>query len=536
MKKKRKWKSLAHNGVCFPPDYEPMGFRLRIRGEAVELTPFQEEMAMAWAKKIGTPYVEDPVFRKNFLADFLKLFPPELKDVRIEDLDFAEFTGHLLREKEKYQDKEKRKQRAADRKELREKLKAKFGQARIDGAEVDVANYMVEPPGIFMGRGEHPFRGKWKPRIHPGDVVLNLSKDSDVPDGDWKKIVHDRDSMWLARWVDKLTDKEKYVWLHDSAGVRQERDKAKYEKAKYLGVHIRRVVKKIYKALRARKQKQRMVATAAYLIAKLAMRVGDEKDADEADTVGASTLRVEHIRIEGDQLIFDFLGKDSVRWQQVCVMEGEDRKVLENIREFMRGKSPQDPVFSDINSRTVNAFLGSLLEGLSAKVFRTFLATRAVTDYLAHVKRGVAAGSPFQKLFHAKLANLEAAKLCNHKRAIPKNFEERLEKRREKLDELKKKRGKTEKQKQRLKERREKMKMQLELAQRTRDYNLGTSLRNYIDPRICKSWCDHVGLEWTKLYTKALQRKFQWVARSAPRWKTVLASRKASVPHVFLPE
>ena len=44
------------------------------------------------------------------------------------------------------------------------------------------------------------------------------------------------------------------------------------------------------------------------------MRVGDEKDPDEADTVGAITLRAEHIKIEGDILHFDFLGKDSVRW------------------------------------------------------------------------------------------------------------------------------------------------------------------------------------------------------------------------------
>ena len=42
------------------------------------------------------------------------------------------------------------------------------------------------------------------------------------------------------------------------------------------------------------------------------MRVGDEKDPDEADTVGAITLRKEHIKIEGDTLHFDFLGKDSV--------------------------------------------------------------------------------------------------------------------------------------------------------------------------------------------------------------------------------
>ena len=49
------------------------------------------------------------------------------------------------------------------------------------------------------------------------------------------------------------------------------------------------------------------------MIHEVGMRVGDEKDEDEADTVGATTLRVEHIKRLDDQAIeFDFLGKDSV--------------------------------------------------------------------------------------------------------------------------------------------------------------------------------------------------------------------------------
>ena len=52
---------------------------------------------------------------------------------------------------------------------------------------------------------------------------------------------------------------------------------------------------------------------------------------------------------------------------------------------------------------------------------------------------------------------------------------------------------------------------QLELQKDTRDYNLGTSLRNYIDPRVMKSWLEYVNLDWKKMYTSTLQRKFKWV-------------------------
>jgi DNA topoisomerase-1 len=57
----------------------------------------------------------------------------------------------------------------------------------------------------------------------------------------------------------------------------------------------------------------------------------------------------------------------------------------------------------------------------------------------------------------------------------------------------------------------EKVQITLRLQKETRDYNLGTSLRNYVDPRVLKSWMNHVGLDWKRLYTATLQRKFRWV-------------------------
>ena len=48
----------------------------------------------------------------------------------------------------------------------------------MDGKEVELGNYMAEPPGIFMGRGEHPMRGRYKPRATAKDVTLNLGKEA----------------------------------------------------------------------------------------------------------------------------------------------------------------------------------------------------------------------------------------------------------------------------------------------------------------------------------------------------------------------
>ena len=53
----------------------------------------------------------------------------------------------------------------------------------------------------------------------------------------------------------------------------------------------------------------KQLGTATYLIDRLALRVGNEKSEDEADTVGCCSLRVEHIKMEEDsQITLDFLG------------------------------------------------------------------------------------------------------------------------------------------------------------------------------------------------------------------------------------
>ena len=104
----------------------------------------------------------------------------------------------------------------------------------IDGKEVDIANWLVEPPGLYMGRGAHPIRGSWKPRVEQKDVTLNLDESTPVPKGDWS-VVHDHESIWIAKWIDKLTDREKYVWPHESSEIQQSRNKEKYDKALRIG-------------------------------------------------------------------------------------------------------------------------------------------------------------------------------------------------------------------------------------------------------------------------------------------------------------
>jgi DNA topoisomerase-1 len=541
-----KWSTLEHRGVAFPPEYQSRGIGIVIRGERLILNHDQEELIYAWAKKKNTHYIQDPIFQSNFLIDLRALLPEKFRSVDfINNIDFSEafrLVDHenTIKEAEiqriKNLPKDEKKKISLHKKEERERLKAIYGKAIVDGVEVEIANWLVEPPGLFMGRGQHPLRGKWKPRVRAQDVILNLGENAPVPEGAWKDIVHDHSSAWLATWIEKITGKRKYVWLHDSAVLRQSNDKEKYDKAKKLEKYIGKVQKQIIGImLNSNNINQKKVATVCYLIFKLAMRVGDEKDPDEADTVGASTLRVEHIKFpekNGKQLIeFNFLGKDSVPWQKTLEVNSQDtRGLYNNLKLFMNGKEHTSPIFDRITSSKVNIFLRSIdtknVPGLTAKVFRTYIATKTVKEELSDPKIRVDKNSSeIEKIYVMKMANLKAAITCNHKKGIdPKNpasrkalekFEEALRNKEESIKRIRSdiaaKKWKTEIQKRRLEDRLEKLEMHLKLQKETRDYNLGTSLRNYIDPRVMRAWLNYVQLDWRKIYTTTLQRKFKWV-------------------------
>lgn len=64
----------------------------------------------------------------------------------------------------------------------------------------------------------------------------------------------------------------------------------------------------------------------------MALRVGNEKGEDEAETYGCCSLLVEHITLSDNNVVeFDFLGKDSMRYHnEVTVTE----LVWKNLKSF----------------------------------------------------------------------------------------------------------------------------------------------------------------------------------------------------------
>lgn len=431
--------SLVHNGILVIDPPPARGLKIRVRGEKMVLSQLQEEMAIAWVRKLGTPYVEDPVFAQNFMTDFSRALGVK-PTLQVNEIDFSEVI-HVVEEerarKEQMTPEEKKAQRE-EKKSLRDSFKERYGYATVDGVRMELGNYQTEPSGIFMGRGKHPLRGRWKQGTSRKDITLNIDPQAaKTLEGEWKELIWAPDTMWVAKWTDELTSKVKYIWLHDSTPIKQERESAKFDKALQVERKIDEIRDHIMRGLGSENAKRRMVAAACYLIDNLSLRVGDEKDPDEADTVGATTLRAEHLTFKNDSIVFNFLGKDSVPWHKemtpdpdvYAVLKELHDGALERIASFEGRKGEKtggDPkkiakIFPTIGSTHVNRFLSEVYPELTAKVFRTYHASTTMREELK-MSKARKTDPEFIKKEAFRRANLVVARVMNHTKQAPQGW------------------------------------------------------------------------------------------------------------------
>lgn len=517
-----KWDKFHHNGVMFPPKYIPHGIPVLYNGQKVVLSPEAEEYATIFARYIDSEYYKDNKFKKNFFKDWQKILG---KDHIIKDLEHCDFSliyKSILDNREKK--KNLTKQEKEKIKEIKDKNAEKYKVAYVDGKPQPVGNYLVEPPSIFIGRGCHPFLGKIKKRVQPEDITLNLSKDAPIPkleDGHkWGDIVHENNSIWLASWKDDITGKTKYVWLSDKSEIKAQGDLDKFETARRLKNHIQAIKKQNTENLLSSDLKTKQLATALYFIDNFALRVGNEKGDDEADTVGVISLRVEHIEnLDNFEIKLDFLGKDSVRYVRTFTVS---EPVYNNLVEFKRNKTKDDDIFDKIKTSDMNEYLKTFMEGLTAKVFRTYNASNLFAKELNEITEkysNYTKDDKFDLLLDGfNKANAKVALLCNHQKNISKNFSEQIKKSREHIKELKEKK-KNSKDPAKYELKIKQLKIKLELKEELKNLSLGTSKINYIDPRITVGFMKKHNIPMDKIFNKSLQEKFKWAFEVDEKFK-----------------
>ncbi|EFX74248.1 hypothetical protein DAPPUDRAFT_109061 [Daphnia pulex] len=501
-----KWKSLEHKGPVFATQYEPLpgNVKFKYNGQEMKLSTAAEEVGSFYAAMLDHDYVTKDVFNKNFFKDWRKFMTHSEKEI-ITDLKKCDFTYMLTYFKAKSEERKNRtKEEKLQLKTENEEMVKEYGWCIIDGHKQRIGNFKIEPPGLFRGRGDHPKMGMVKRRVMPEDVIINCTKGTapkPPPGHKWKEVRSDNTVTWLASWTENVQGQTyKEDWKSKEMKIRQR-------------------------------------SVALYFIDKLALRAGNEKDEDQADTVGACSLRVEHISLheqkEGKQcvVVFDFLGKDSIRYYNEVPVE---KRVFKNLQIFMENKKPGDDLFDRLNTTIMNKHLNDLMEGLTAKVFRTFNASNTLQEQLDELTDPKS--SVTEKILAYNRANRAVAILCNHQRAVPKTFAKSMENlqvkitaKREAIEDAEKSfkdlkkeakktgsaaakiaAGKKEKQVEKLKEQLMKLEVQATDREENKEIALGTSKLNYLDPRISVAWCKKNDVPIEKIYNKTQREKFQW--------------------------
>jgi DNA topoisomerase I len=515
----KKWESLSHNGPYLPSvkvEYQPHHVPLRYDGKKVKLEPEEEKVATFYAQRIyaekygnvALKFVGDPTFDANYFADFRTYLTPEHKQL-IRDfskVNFDDIVEYLRQKKETKESDEQKK----IKKKAAEKNKNNHGFAMVNGVKEKVANFTVEPAAIFYGRGVQKNRGKIKKDVQPEDVTINIDLNAPVPElpegRKWGKVTHDDTVEWLAKWIENIGGKNKYTRLDNEGQMKGQNDFFKYEKARKLNTYLDLVRRKYESDITSNDQKLAQLSTVIYFIDRHGIRVGTEEG---GDTVGASTLLVGNINLDTpDRVVFDFLGKDSIRYYKEIDVSND---IYTNLKRFVKGKKEDALLFDKITASDINRYLKTFDKSFSAKVFRTRLASSLMHAELPSKVPKNATEKDKEKLVHD--ANVKVAQLLNHKRSVSLAAKEDIGKLEAQIKELEKEKRRLKKEGKsltRVEHSIETKKDQVSRKSSTQDIALGTSRQNYIDPRVLISWSKKHDLPLAKIYTKTLLAKFQW--------------------------
>ncbi|XP_060537773.1 DNA topoisomerase I, mitochondrial isoform X2 [Pantherophis guttatus] len=544
-----KWHKLHHKGPYFAAPYEPLpnSVKFYYNGRPMKLSRATEEVATFFAKMLDDDYARKKIFRDNFFCDWMQVMTPQERK-KIKDLkrcDFSDIHSYFLEKQEAQKALPKEEKQRL--KEEAERIQEKYGYCVIDGHREKIGNFKIEPPGLFRGRGNHPKMGMLKKRIMPEDVIINCSKDSKIPrpprGHKWREVRCDNTVTWLASWTENIQGSIKYIMLNPSSKLKGEKDWQKYEVARRLKKLVHRIRRQYRADWKSKELKKRQISVALYFIDKLALRTGNEKEEGEtADTVGCCSLRVEHIALHSRRggkenvVEFDFLGKDCIRYYNEVSVE---KQVFKNLQLFMEEKEPGDNLFDKLSTTMLNKHLQDLMDGLTAKVFRTYNASITLQEQLealTNEKDSLAA-----KLLSYNRANRAVAVLCNHQRATPKTYEKSMKNlqakigaRKDQLADAKvglrkartehkckkeaKSKAAVEKKKKlvkKIEEQLAKLKFQATDKEENKEIALGTSKLNYLDPRITVAWCKRFDVPIEKVYSKTQREKFAWAIAMA---------------------
>jgi DNA topoisomerase I len=162
---------------------------------------------------------------------------------------------------------------------------------------------------------------------------------------------------------------------------RRRRDQEKFDRMIDFGKALPRLRRRVASDLdEDGAGRDRVLAAAIRLLDRGLFRIGGEDYAAENETFGLATLQRRHLRIDGDEIVFDYEAKGGQRRVQAI----SDPDLVPILRHLKRRRSGSDDLLAhrngrawvDVRSDDVNEYLKEAAGGdFSAKDFRTWNAT-----------------------------------------------------------------------------------------------------------------------------------------------------------------
>lgn len=155
------------------------------------------------------------------------------------------------------------------------------------------------------------------------------------------------------------------------------RNETKFNRMLHFGEALPRLREQIDADLRRRNMsRERVLATAVRLLQQTLIRVGNEEYARNNNSYGLTTLRDEHVDVNGSNLRFEFRGK-SGKMQSVDVHDPRAARVLRRLRELpgqhLFQYEDDEGDLHEVTSDDVNDYVRGIAgEPFTAKDFRTW--------------------------------------------------------------------------------------------------------------------------------------------------------------------
>jgi DNA topoisomerase-1 len=125
--------------------------------------------------------------------------------------------------------------------------------------------------------------------------------------------------------------------------------------------------------------REKVLATVVHLLETTLIRVGNDDYAKQNKSYGLTTLRDQHVKVDGAELRFRFKGKSGKTWN----LEVKDRRIAKIVKacQDLPGQElfqyiDDEGVQRDVTSADVNAYLKEVTgKDITAKDFRTWAGT-----------------------------------------------------------------------------------------------------------------------------------------------------------------